>query len=136
MKAKTKARVESRARGRKLLFHYTDRAGVIGISACQCLRATNFKGKTVDGLPRPIGAYATSIAPWTPGMTQQDISRKFYGGSDNRVGRLGWFTAIDRSDFFPYGQPGEYVKSVVTPLQATVPVSLITVGPNPMALTP
>jgi RHS repeat-associated protein len=135
-RARSEARVKARAKGRRLLYHYTDRAGSIGISACQCMLPTSFKGATVDGLPRPTGAYATSIPPWSASATQSTISKSFYGGTDARVGRLGWFIAIDGSDFFPYGQPGEYVKSVKFPMQPVVPINIITVGPNPMALTP
>jgi len=135
-RARSEARVKARAKGRRLLYHYTDRAGSIGISACQCMLPTSFKGATVDGLPRPTGAYATSIPPWSASATQSTISKSFYGGTDARVGRLGWFIAIDGSDFFPYGQPAEYVKSVKFPMQPVVPINIITVGPNPMALTP
>ena len=133
-RARVESKVTRRARGRRVLFHYTTRAGAIAITACQCLRATVFRGATTDGLPRPRGGYATSIPPWSATATQTTIAQTYYGGTTSRVGRLGWYVAIDGSDFFPYGAPGEYVKSVSHPLQPLVSIRTITIGPNPMKL--
>lgn len=114
------------------LFHYTTRAAAIAIQVCQCLKTTVFRGATSDGLPRPRGGYATSIPPWSASATQATIAQTYYGGSTDRVGRLGWYVALDGSDFFPYGAPGEYVKPVKFPLQPLVSIRTITIGPNPM----
>ena len=133
-RARAQAKVQSRAKGRRVLFHYTTRLGAIGISACRCIRTTIFKGRTIDGLPRPRGAYATDLAPWNVSLTQTIISQRFFGGSTNRVGRLGWYVAVDAASFFPYGVPNEYVKPVAFPLQPVVPVDIITTGPSPAPL--
>ncbi|MDP5148602.1 hypothetical protein [Rheinheimera baltica] len=133
-RAQVESRVKRKAKGKSVVFHYTTRAGAIGISACQCVKTTSFRGKTVDGLSRPNGAYATSIPPWATGMTQSTISQAFYGGTNSRVGKLGWFVAIDAGPFIPYGQPGEFFKPATPYFNPFVSVDVITIGPNPMPL--
>jgi len=85
-------------------------------------------------MPRPRGAYATDLAPWNPNITQTFLSQRFFGGSTRRVGRLGWYVAVDGAAFFLFGVPNEFVKSTRFPLQPVVSVDIITTGPSPAPL--
>ena len=119
--------------GRGLLFHYTTRFGALAITACSCINTTIFKGPTANGIPRPRGAYAASIPLWSDSITRSEFSQIHFNSTTARVGRLGWFVAVDSRDFFPVTQtPFEFVKPTRHPLQPTVSVTVITIGPNLM----
>jgi len=130
-RAREEARVETRSRGRRPLFHYTDRisAALIGASGVGFV-TPSFRGLGTNGNTRPAGFYATDIAPWEVNMTQADLSALFYGG--NRHKDVSWFVAVDASLFSPvYGAPREYVYHGSTGI-GRVDLDVITIGPNLM----
>jgi RHS repeat-associated protein len=121
-----KERVARRARGRPILYHYTDRGAALAIGASgRGFVTPKFVGK--DKVNKPAGFYATDIVPWDITMTQSDLSALFYGG--NRKRNVSWFVAIDGSLFDKvWGTTNEFVQQG----SGIVQLEVITIGPNLM----
>ena len=130
-RARTHARVERKARGRNVVFHYTTRLKALLISASGLIFATDYRGPTADGFPRPYGAYASSIPPWSSNFTMREFAINHFASPYRAErGLLGWFVAVDRKDFFPvYGPNFEWVRPALRG-QLAVPVDVITIGPS------
>ncbi|MBL4827248.1 MAG: hypothetical protein JKY66_05980 [Spongiibacteraceae bacterium] len=130
-RVRTEARVEQRANGRPLLYHYTSRVAALLIGATgKGFVTPSFRGLGTNGNTRPAGFYASDITPWEINMTQADLSALFYGG--NRHKNVSWFVAIDASSFTPaHGASREYLQHGSTGI-GFVNVETITIGPNLM----
>ncbi len=115
--------VEEKARGRKVLYHYSDRGSVLSIAASGVgLSSPGF------GRGRPPGFYASSITPWSIQHTQEDLSAIFYGG--NRDRDVSWFVAIDGQSFLKHpGNSNEFFRPSNT---GYTDLDVISVGPNLM----
>jgi len=115
--------VEEKARGRKVLYHYSSRAKVLSIAAT----GVGFSSAGY-GPGRPPGFYASSITPWSIQYTQRDLSALFYGG--NTKEDVSWFVAIDGESYLQYkGNSSEHFMPSNT---GYTDLDVITVGPNLM----
>jgi len=76
-RARTKEKVETKARGRGILFHYTDRIAAQLIAASSCIFASKPYSHP-DGVYRRAGAYATPLPPWQANWTQVDLLSVLY----------------------------------------------------------
>ena len=129
-RTKTKARVVRKSKGRKILYHYTNRAAALAISAFGEMYTTPpYKGALGTSTPKPAGIYTSDIPPWNTQYTQKQLSALFYGGNQNK--NVSWFVAIDGISFQPvYATPGEWYQPGLYP--GSVSVDVITIGPNLM----
>jgi RHS repeat-associated protein len=122
-RTREEARVATRADGRNVLYHYTDRGSALAIS-------TYGVGISSPGYGsgRPPGFYASNISPWDSSYTQEDLSALFYGGS--RSHDVSWFVAINGDSFVKYPYNGhEWYSPSAT---GEVNLEIITIGPNLM----
>ncbi|MEW8693571.1 MAG: RHS repeat-associated core domain-containing protein [Candidatus Thiodiazotropha endolucinida] len=78
-RARERARVEKKSRGRRVLYNYGSRARVLAISAFGVGGSSPGYGRG-----RPPGFYGTSITPWSIQYTQEELSALFYGGNRHR----------------------------------------------------
>lgn len=125
-------RVLSRSRNGRVVFHYTNPGAATAIMGTRImLSSPAFNGISARGCPKPPGAFASTIPPWHPTMTQAELSAIFYGGNPSRD--VSFFVAIDDSDeeFRPIRcAPAEVFKPWMFP--GEVPVNPIIIGPNLM----
>ncbi|MEW8100448.1 MAG: RHS repeat-associated core domain-containing protein [Candidatus Thiodiazotropha endolucinida] len=122
-RAKQRARIEKKSRGRRVLYNYGSRARVLTISAFGVGSSSPGYGRG-----RPPGFYGTSIAPWSVQYTQEELSALFYGG--NRHRDVSWFVAFDGQSFIKYpGNSHEYYRPSLT---GEVDLDVITIGRNLM----
>lgn len=122
-RAREQARIETRSRGRRILYHYSSRFAALSIGMFGVAESSPGYGRG-----RPAGFYATDITPWSIQYTQEDLSALFYGG--NRHRDVSWFIAVDGTSFIPFGgNLYEYYSPSVT---GEVDLDVITIGPNLM----
>ena len=123
-RVKEEVRVGHRRRGRRVLYHYTGRAGAMAIGTFGVgLSSAGF------GRGRPPGFYAANIPPWSTQYTQESLSALFFGGNINRD--VSWFVAIDGTSFIKFpGNTYEYYRPSST---GETDLDVITIGPNLMS---
>lgn len=131
-RSKLKARIEqdAKARGKRILYHYTSFANAQQISQEQEIIST-----WAFDLPPytfPAGAYATDIEPWSTQYTQRQLSALFYGGNEGRP--VDAFVAFVGDDFFKLeytAHPNQFVR-VTKAGGVRVPIQVVTFGTNLM----
>lgn len=129
VRAREKERVERRRRKRKVVFHYTNLAAALAISASASGKVTDAYRGSLANHTRPPGFYATALPPWVGTTSQKQLSELFYGGNQGRD--LSWFVAVEGSEFIaPYGAPSELYKPGKQ--GGFVKLEVITIGPNLM----
>ncbi|WP_100914995.1 RHS repeat-associated core domain-containing protein [Pseudoalteromonas spongiae] len=81
----------SKSRARGVVYHYTDRPGLVGIVGCSCINSS--KGYShPDGIYRPEGVYGTLIPPFAD-TTQKVLKQILYARPRNR--QVTHFVAVD-----------------------------------------
>jgi len=122
-----KAALALGAASQAILFHYSDREGILGVMGDMCIFSSNAFHHP-DGKLRPDGAYATKIPPWAAGLTQRQFARQLFATpGDGWVGH--WVAFIQDAGWRPLTGVEWYKPA---PAGACVPIIPIMRGPNLM----
>jgi RHS repeat-associated protein len=128
-----KSRIQERAKGREpVLFHYTDELSAIEIARSGVIIASERFVQDVQ-YTMPSGAFATDIPPYSPTMTQRQLSALFFAGNEEMD--VSSCVAFVGPDFVPLTY-APYPNQWFRPAPAGTPVSITVLGHGPNLMAP